>query len=108
MPDEYIPKGISSRVVIMENDSSERKGYEADLVENNDKNDLYHAIGINKSRILSGYIYIDVNKSRQNLYLKLISAIHNLSDDNVVEDHNDDLKPVISYNLDGDGKLLND
>ena len=45
MPDEYIPKGISSRVVVMENNSSERKSYGADLVNNNDEKNLYHAIG---------------------------------------------------------------
>ena len=67
MPDEYIPKGISSRVVVMENNSSEWEGYGADLVENNDGNDLHHAVGatgINELGILSSYIYTNVNKSR--------------------------------------------
>ena len=41
MPDEYIPKGISSRIVVMENNSSERKGYGADLVENIDEKTIY-------------------------------------------------------------------
>ena len=57
---------------------------------------------------MSGCIYKDVNKSRQNPYLILISAIHNLSDDNTAEDHNNNSRLVISYNLYGDGKLLND
>ncbi len=111
MPDEFISKSILSRVVVIEDDSSERKGYGANLAENNEENDLHHAIGsgdINESGILSGCIYTDVNESRQNLYLKLISTIHNLSNDNVAEDHNDELRPVISYNLHGDGKPLND
>ncbi|MCJ1349551.1 hypothetical protein MMC31_007792 [Peltigera leucophlebia] len=111
IPAEFIPKGISSRIVVIENDSSERKGYGADLVENNDENDLHHAIeaaGINESGILSACIYTDVNESRQNPYLKLISAIHNLFDDNDAEHHNDDSRPVISYNFHGDGKPLND
>lgn len=89
----------------------EREGYGANLAENNEENDLHHAIGsagINESGILSGCIYTDVNESRQNPYLKLISAIHNLSDDNAAEDHNDEPRPVISYNLHGDGKPLND
>ena len=46
MSDEYILEGISSRVLLMENESSERKGYGADLVENNDKNDLHHDIWV--------------------------------------------------------------
>ena len=57
MLDEYISEGISLRVVIIENDSSERKDYRADLVENNDKNNLHHVIGaagINELEILSG------------------------------------------------------
>lgn len=45
MPDEFIPEGASSRVVIMENDISEHEGYGANLAENNDENDLHHAIG---------------------------------------------------------------
>ncbi len=50
--DEFIPKGISSRVVIMEDDNSKRKGYRANLAKNNEENDLHHIIrfaGINKS-----------------------------------------------------------
>lgn len=44
----------------MENNNFERKGYWADFMENNDKNNLYHTIGvtrINELRILSNYIY---------------------------------------------------
>ncbi len=116
MPHEFIPEGISFRVVIMENDISKRKGYGVDLSKNNDENDLHHVIGfagINKSGILSGCIYTNVNKSRQNPYLKLISAIHNLSNDsapndNSVKDHSVDSPPVITYNLQGDRKPLND
>ncbi len=110
MPDEFISKGISSRVVVMEDNSSERKDYKANLVENNEENDLHHAIrsaDINGSGILSGCIYTDVNESRQNPYLKLISVIHNLSNDNAAKDHNDEPRPVISYNLHDDGKPLN-
>lgn len=80
-------------------------------MENNDENNLHYAIGaasINKSWILSGWFYTDINKSRQNPYLKLISAIHNIFDDNAVENHNDDSRRVISYNFHGNGKLLND
>lgn len=64
--DEFIYEGILSGVVIMENNSFEPEGHKVNLVKNNDKNNLYHAIesaGINKLRILSGCIYIDINKS---------------------------------------------
>ncbi len=116
MPDEFISKDILSRIVIMENDISKRKGYGIDLSKNNDENDLHHAIGftgINKLGILSSCIYTNINESRQNLYLKLISAIHNLlndsaPDDNGVKDHSADLPLVITYNLHGDRKPLND
>lgn len=52
--------------------------------------------------------YTDVNESRQKPYLKLISAIHNLFDDNATEDYNDEPRLVVSYNLHGDEKILND
>lgn len=89
MPDEFISWNISSRVVIMEENSSECEGYGANLTKNNKENNLYHAIrsvNINEFGILSGCIYTDVNESRENLYLNLIPFIHNLSNDNVVED----------------------
>lgn len=82
MPDEFIPQGIFSRVVTMDQDHSEREGYGADLSANNDENNLHHAIesaGMNNTGLLSGCISTDVNKSRQNPYLKLISATYNLS-----------------------------
>lgn len=67
MPYEFISESISSRVVIIKNDISEHKGYGIDLSKNNNKNNLYLIIGsagINKSGILNGYIYTDINKSR--------------------------------------------
>lgn len=111
MPDEFISKGILLKIVITENNSSKYKDYGANLIENNDKNNLYHIMksaSINKLRILSGYIYTNVNKSRQNLYLKLISTIYNLFDDNTMEDYYDNPRPIISYKLYNDGKFLND
>ncbi len=108
---KFILEGISSRVIVIKNNSSKRKGYGANLAKNNEKNNLHHIIetvGINELGILSGCIYIDVNESKENLYLKLIFAIYNLSDDNGVEDHNDKTRLVISYNLHNDRKPLND
>lgn len=108
--DEYIPEGILSKIVIMENNNPERKDYKTDLVENNNENNLHYTIraaGINESRILSGYIYIKNNKSKQNLYLKLIFIIYNLSDNNAIKNHNNNARLVISYNLYNDRKSLN-
>ena len=70
MPDEFISRGISSEYVFIENDSSECKDYGTDLLKNNDENNLHQAIraaNINELGILSSCIYINVNKSRQNL-----------------------------------------
>lgn len=64
---EFIPESISSRVIIIENNSFECKDYMANLVENNEENNLYHVIeyiGINEFGILSVCIYTNVNKSR--------------------------------------------
>ncbi len=64
MSNKFIPEGISLGVIIIENNSSERKRYEANLTKNNEVNNLYHVIGttsINKLGILSGCIYTDIN-----------------------------------------------
>lgn len=111
MPYKFILEGILLKVIVMENDSSKRKGYGANLAEKKEKNDLHYAIGfadINKSGILSGYIYTNVNESRHNLYFKLISAIHNFCNNNSAEDHNNKTSLVISYNLYGNRKPFND
>lgn len=42
MLDKFIPKGISSGFVVMEEDSSKRNSYGANLVKKNKKNNLYH------------------------------------------------------------------
>ncbi len=111
MPNEFISKSISSRVDIMKDDDAKRKGYGTNLAENSEKNNLHYAIGsvgINELGILSSHIYTNVNKLKQNPYLKLISAIHNLLNNDIAKDHNDKPKPVINYNLDSDRKPLND
>lgn len=73
IPNEFIFKSISFRVIVIKNNSSEYKGYRANLAENNKENDLHHtikSININKLGILSSYVYININESRQNLYSK--------------------------------------
>lgn len=52
-----------------------------DLNTSNDENDLYHIlkiVDIKNIYFSSNCIYPDINKTRQNLYLKLISTINNL------------------------------
>lgn len=81
MPNEFIPKEILSRIVIINQDSGEYKRYKANLDINNNKNNLQYALGmveIEDLGLLSGYIYTDINKAGQNSYIKLISAINNL------------------------------
>lgn len=110
MLDEFISKRISSKFVIIKSNNSKRKGYGANWVENNKENDIHHTIrsaSINESEILSGCISINVHKSRQNLYLRLISAIYNLSDNNTIKVLNSKPKLIISYNLYNNKKLLN-
>lgn len=102
MPDEFIFKNISSKIVVIKNNSSKYKDCRANFMKNNIKYNLYHVIGsinINELEILRGYIYIDINKFRQNLYLKMISTIQNFFDDNIAKSYHNNSKPVISYNL---------
>lgn len=94
----------------MKNDSSECKSYRANLAEKNEENNLYHTIGftsINELRILNSCIYTNINKSKQNLYIKLIFVIHNLSNNNSMENYNNKIRLVINYNLHDDRKALN-
>lgn len=63
IPNKFIPEYISSTIVITKNNSSERKGYEANFAENYEENDLYHiirSIEIYESEILTSYIYTDI------------------------------------------------
>lgn len=79
--DKFIPKNILSKFVSKNQDFKECEEYVANVKTNNDKNDLYHAlktIKIKNTSLLSYCIYTDINKAKQNLYLKLISAINNL------------------------------
>lgn len=109
MPDEFIPEGISSRVVIINQDSGEREGYGANLDTNNDENNLQHALGtagIENTGLLSGCIYTDVNEARQNPYMKLISAINNLQTTATAVDDASQL--MLTFNFKGNRIALND
>lgn len=61
---EFVPAGISSRVLQCDEDIQERKGYAVDLKADNFENDLYHVASnakISNSGLLSGYFYTDVD-----------------------------------------------
>ncbi len=116
MPDEFIPEGISSRIVSMNQDSEESEGYAANLNTSNDENDLHYLLGtarIKNTGLSSGCIYTDVNEVRQNLYLKLISAIHNLQTTLSTIENNDPInndasQPMLTFNLKDNCIALND
>ncbi len=116
MPDEYIPEGISSRVVSMNQDSEKREGYAVDLNSSNDENDLHHVLEtteIENTGLSSGCIYTDVNEARENPYLKLISAINNFQTTPSTFENNDPVdnnasQPMLTFNLKGNRITLND
>ncbi len=61
---EFIPAGISSRVLQYDEDIQEREGYVADLETENFENDLYHAMnnaGISESGLLSSCLYTNAD-----------------------------------------------
>ncbi len=67
MLDEFILEGISSKVVLINQNSEEYEKYTADLNTNNDKNDLYHLLGIAEMKntdLINGCIYTNVNEVR--------------------------------------------
>lgn len=116
MPNKFISEGILSRVVSINQDSEEYKRYTADLNTSNNENDLYHALGtvrIENTSLSNSYIYTYVNEARQNLYLKLISAINNLpttlsiiKNSNLVD--NDTSQLMLIFNLNSNYITLND
>lgn len=109
--EELSPKSILIRVIVIKNDNSKYKSYGANLRENNEENNLYHPIKstiINELGIFSSCIYIDINEPQKNRYLKLISAIHKLLDDNSIKYHNNETRLILNYNFHDDGKFLND
>lgn len=71
MPDQFISDEIIFKIVTISQDHSKHEKYSANLKINNNKNNFDYIIksaGINDSGIFSNCIYIDINKSKQNLY----------------------------------------
>lgn len=79
--DQFIPKTILFKVVIINQDSGGYKKYRPNFDTYNNKNNLQYMLAMAKIKdlgLLSDCIYTDVNKARQNLNIKLISIINNL------------------------------
>lgn len=67
MPNEFIREGISSIVVLINQNFKEYEGFEENLNINNDEHDLYHVLGtakIKNTGFSNGCIYTDVNEAR--------------------------------------------
>lgn len=102
MPDEFIPKEILSKVVIINQDSEKYERYRTNLNTNNNENNLQHTfeiVEIKNLGFLSGYIYTDINKVRQNSYIKLILAINNLQTTVIAVDNTS--QSILAFNLQG-------
>lgn len=100
MPDELILEKISFRVIIINQDSRKRESYRANLDNNNNEKNLQYLLKIVKIEnisLLSDYIYTNVNKVKQNLYMKLISTINNIQI--IATIVNDISQPILIFNL---------
>lgn len=62
-------------------------------------------VGIEDLGFLNGYIYIDVNKTRKNPYIKLISAVNNLQITAMGVNNANQL--MLAFNLQGNQVVLN-
>lgn len=72
----------------MNQNFAEYNGYKASFHSNNDKNNLYYTIKsvtLSNKSFLIIYIYTNINEARQNLYLKLLSAISNIQISLIIE-----------------------
>lgn len=77
---EFIPKNILSKNITINYNFEKYERYTIYFNINNNNNNWYYALGISgiKNIVLwSCCIYININKTRQNSYLKLISTINN-------------------------------
>lgn len=77
---EFVPTGISNRVLQCDKNIQEREGYAADLDIDNFKKDLHHIVHneeISDSGLLSGCFYIDANDTWEHPTIKLVSTIIN-------------------------------
>lgn len=107
--DEFISLSITNNVANYNPKHYKRLGYVANLCEDNYKNDFYTAITDTKiegDHIHSSCVYGDIDDEKQNLTLRLLSAIGNIK---VIDLTSDTTSPlVISYCNKGQLFLLND
>lgn len=79
--DKFILEEILLTIFIINQDFIKSEIYKVDFSINNNENDLYYiikTIRIYDKGFLKNYIYTNINMVKQNLYLKLISAISNI------------------------------
>ncbi len=79
--DKFIPSGIMDNIVHCNTDQHEREGYVTDLKDSNFENDcdaIIAGTSIEGDHINSGCVYSDIDNQRQNLTLRLLSAVANI------------------------------
>lgn len=77
---EFILVGILNRILQCNEDIQDKEGYAPNLETENFENDLHHIanhIKIGDSGLLSGYLYTNVDDTRENSTIKFVSAITN-------------------------------
>lgn len=107
--EEFVPVGISSRVLKYDPSHEEREGYAANFDSDNYENKLHHALGtggLNDSGILSGCLYTDVYDTQENPTMKLVLAVTNHKRTAASEDTSE--IPILTYENNGRPVPLND
>lgn len=75
MPKKFILEEILFKVIVINSNPKKDERYVIDLNITNIENDLYYALAtdrIKKTSISNSYIYTNINKVRQNPYLKRV------------------------------------
>lgn len=102
-------------IIIINQDSAKPKEYRANFSSNNNEINLYHLVNfgnLNNIGFLSGCIYTNINKTRQNPYLKLNLTINNIQIYLIAEKNTNlfsqnSSQPIIMFNLRGNQIVLN-
>lgn len=79
--DKFIPQERIDYLILCDFDSQKRESYATLLRDNNFENDfdiVITDIKIEIDQLYNRYVYGDINNKRENLILKLLSAINNI------------------------------
>lgn len=88
--DEFVPVGITSRILQCKPDISKWEGYAINLESDNFENKLNHVgntASLNISACLGGCLYTDIDNAWKHLTTKLISVVENHKDSGISIDH---------------------